>query len=320
MITADVADPAQMDDAVRQALARFGTVHGVFHAAGLPGQGLTQLKTADIAAQVMAPKIQGTLALDRAFAGVPLDFMLLVSSIAAITGGGPGQIDYCAANAFLDAFAQRHHAKHGVTVAINFGEWQWDAWSEGLKGFQPEMQEAMRSHRRQFGISFEEGMEGVRRILALDVPQLILLPEDAVAMIGGSNSCSVTNISNAVKQTRGRRTGAYPRPALPTPFAAAESEMERQIATVWQEILGIEQVGADDNFFDLGGNSLVGLQLIGRINRDLDMSIPLSCIYEYSTVRRQAEMIEEILMIQAVGMDQEQVDASLSGDFVEEVV
>jgi acyl transferase domain-containing protein/acyl carrier protein len=320
LITADVADPAQMADAVRQAIERFGTINGVFHAAGLPGQGLTQLKTVETAATVMAPKIQGTLALDRAFAGVELDFMVLVSSIASFTGGGPGQIDYCAANAFLDAFAQRHRAKHGMTVSISFGEWQWDAWSEGLKGFQPEMQEAMRSHRRQFGISFEEGMEGIRRILALDVPQMILLPEDAVAMIAGSNSCSVTNISNAVQQTRGRRMSAYPRPALSNPFVAAESDIERQVATVWQEVLGIEQVGIDDNFFDLGGNSLVGLQLIGRINRDLDMSIPLSCIYEYSTVRRQAEMTEEILMIQAVGLEQEQVDTSLSGDFIEEVV
>jgi NAD(P)-dependent dehydrogenase (short-subunit alcohol dehydrogenase family)/acyl carrier protein len=320
IITADVANQGQMDDAVQQALARFGAVHGVFHAAGLPGQGLTQLKTVQAVAQVMAPKIQGTLALDRAFAGVPLDFMVLVSSIAALTGGGPGQIDYCAANAFLDAFAQRHRHDHGVTVSINFGEWQWDAWSDGLKGFQPEMQEALRSHRRQFGISFEEGMEGVRRILALDVPQLILLPEDAVMMIGGSNSCSVANISSAVQQTRGRRMTAYPRPALSAAFVAAQSDMQRQVASVWQDALGILEVGIEDNFFDLGGNSLVGLQLIGRLNRDLEMSIPLSSIYEYSTVKRQAEMIDEILLIQAVGLDQEKDDVNLSGQFIEEAV
>ncbi|HEV2620416.1 MAG TPA: SDR family NAD(P)-dependent oxidoreductase [Acidobacteriaceae bacterium] len=320
LITADVADQAQMDAAVREAVARFGTINGVFHAAGLPGQGLTQLKTAQAMAEVIAPKIQGTLALDRALSGVQLDFMILVSSIAAITGGGPGQFDYCAANAFVDAFAQWHRRKHGVTVSINFGEWQWDAWSEGLKGYQPEMQEAMKQHRRQFGISFEEGMEGIRRILALDVPQMILLPEDAVAMIGGSNNCAVTSISNAVQKSRGRRMAAYPRPALATQFVAAGSDMEQQIATVWQEVLGIEQVGIDDNFFDLGGNSLVGLQLIGRINRELDMSIPLSCIYEHSTVKKQAEMTEEILMIQAVGLGQDQVDASLSGHFIEEVV
>ncbi|HEV2682243.1 MAG TPA: SDR family NAD(P)-dependent oxidoreductase, partial [Rhodanobacter sp.] len=284
IITADVADPVQMEDAVRQALERFGTINGVFHAAGLPGQGLTQLKTAQAAAIVMAPKIQGTLALDRAFSGVDLDFMILVSSIASIAGGGPGQIDYCAANAFMDAFAQRHHAKHGVTVSINFGEWQWDAWSDGLKGYQPEMQEALRQHRRQFGITFEEGMEGIRRILAIDVPQMILLPEDAVAIIEGSNSCAVTTISNAVQQTRGGRSTAYPRPALSSQFIAASNEMERKIAAVWQRALGIDQIGTKDNFFDLGGNSLVGLQVVAELRKELEVELTQVVLYQAPTI------------------------------------
>ena len=59
-----------MDAAVREAIERFGRIDGVLHAAGLPGQGLTQLKTAQTAAAVMAPKIQGTLALDRALEGL----------------------------------------------------------------------------------------------------------------------------------------------------------------------------------------------------------------------------------------------------------
>ena len=75
---------------------------------------MTQLKTAQTAAAAMAPKIQGTLVLDRALAGLDLDFMILMSSVAAFTGGGPGQIDYCAANAFLDAFAHHRRGAHGA--------------------------------------------------------------------------------------------------------------------------------------------------------------------------------------------------------------
>ncbi|WP_460930945.1 SDR family NAD(P)-dependent oxidoreductase, partial [Oleiagrimonas citrea] len=286
LITADVADAEQMEAAVREAVQQFGAIDGVIHAAGLPGQGLTQLKTTETVAQVMAPKIQGTLALDRALtrAGVELDFLLLVSSIAAITGGGPGQIDYCAANAFLDAFAQRHRHRHGLTVSINFGEWQWDAWSDGLKGYQPEMQEALKQHRRQFGITFEEGMEAVRRILALDVPQMILLPEDAVAMIESSNSCFVTTISSAVQQTRGRRQAAYPRPSLATQFVAASNELERKVAEIWQRVLGISEIGTKDNFFDLGGNSLVGLQVVAELRKELDVELRQVVLYEAPTI------------------------------------
>src|SRR5262249_17378084 len=178
--------------------------------------------------------------------------------------------DYCAANAFLDAFAHHRRGAHGLTVAINFGEWQWDAWSEGLKGFQPEVREAFIQHRRQFGITFEEGMEAIRRVLSLDLPQIIVLPEDAVAMLAGSNACSVTHLTPAGRQDRARRQSSYPRPALSSTFMAAGNELERRIAGVWQQVLGIEPIGIQDNFFDLGGNSLVGLQVIAELRKVLD--------------------------------------------------
>ena len=292
LVTADVTDQSQMDAAVREAIERFGRIDGVLHAAGLPGQGLTQLKTAQTAAAAMAPKIQGTLVLDRALAGLDLDFMILVSSIAVFTGGGPGQIDYCAANAFLDAFAHhRRRGAHGLTVAINFGEWQWDAWSEGLKGFQPQIREAYIQHRRQFGITFEEGMEAIRRVLSLDLAQIIVLPEDAVAMVAGSNACSVTHLTQVVRQDRTRRQSSYPRPALPTSFVAAGNELERKIAGVWQQVLGIDQIGIKDNFFDLGGNSLVGLQVIAELRKALEVELTPIVLYEAPTIEAQVRYL-----------------------------
>jgi hypothetical protein len=52
---------------------------------------------------------------------------VLFSSITSATGGGPGQVDHCAANAFLDA-RTRHHQP---AIAISWGEWQWDALAGG---------------------------------------------------------------------------------------------------------------------------------------------------------------------------------------------
>jgi acyl transferase domain-containing protein/acyl carrier protein len=263
----------------------------VLHAAGLPGQGLTQLKSAQTAAAVMAPKIQGTLVLDRALAGLDLDFMILASSVAAVSGGGPGQIEYCAANAFLDAFAHHRRGARGLTVAINFGEWQWDAWSEGLKGFQPEIREAFVQHRRKFGITFEEGMEAIRRVLSLDLAQIILLPEDAVAMVAGSNACSVTHLTQVVSQDRARRQNRYPRPALPTSFVAAGNEIEDKIVEAWKEVLGIEEIGIHDNFFDLGGTSLSALQLVAGLRRTLSTPLSPIVIFECPTVHALAKRL-----------------------------
>ena len=66
VLQADVTDRTQMTEAVQRAVARFGALHGVLHTAGVPGVGLLQLKTREAAARVLAPKVQGTLALVEA--------------------------------------------------------------------------------------------------------------------------------------------------------------------------------------------------------------------------------------------------------------
>ncbi len=128
VIAADVTQAAQMKAAVKQARARFGALHGVLHTAGVLADGVIQLKDASVAASVLAPKVQGTLALEAALAddkhAPALDFLMLFSSISAFAGLA-GQIDYAAANAFLDATAQARHARGDVhTIAVDWSQWQ----------------------------------------------------------------------------------------------------------------------------------------------------------------------------------------------------
>ncbi len=136
VLAADVTDEAAMREVVRRARERFGPVQGAIHAAGVPGGGVIQLKTAEAAERVLAPKIQGTRALAAALADEPLDVLVLCSSTFAVTGG-VGQVDYCAANSFLDAFA-RHHSARGVrTVSIGWGAWQEVGMAAAAAGAAP---------------------------------------------------------------------------------------------------------------------------------------------------------------------------------------
>ena len=122
--SADVTDEARMRALVERARSRFGRVDGVVHAAGVPGGGIIQLKTPEKAAAILAPKVQGARVLGKIFEEGGLDFMLLCSSRSAVLGGF-GQVDYCAGNAFLDAFAHEHSARTGVhTVAVDWDGWQ----------------------------------------------------------------------------------------------------------------------------------------------------------------------------------------------------
>ena len=123
ILPADVTDLAAMRRVVSQALEKFGRIDGVLHAAGVLDDGLIQLKQKDAADRVLAPKVTGTLVLEEALAGLTLDFLVLFSSVSCFTAP-IGQVDYVAANAFLDAYAAARNGQGKPwTVAINWGRW-----------------------------------------------------------------------------------------------------------------------------------------------------------------------------------------------------
>jgi amino acid adenylation domain-containing protein len=116
----DVTNLDQMRDIVALARQHYGKIDGVFHAAGILDDGPLVLKTEKSAARVIDPKVRGTLVLEEALRDEPLCCFVLFSSISSIFPPA-GQVDYAAANAFLDAFALSR--KDPVTV-INWGAWR----------------------------------------------------------------------------------------------------------------------------------------------------------------------------------------------------
>ncbi len=120
---ADVTDLEQLRRVVAQTRQRFGRINGVIHAAGVTDDELIQFKTRESARRVLEPKIKGALALDEVLRKEDMDFQLLFSSTSSLVGWA-GQIDYAAANAFLDAFAHSKSSSKCFTAAINFGIWQ----------------------------------------------------------------------------------------------------------------------------------------------------------------------------------------------------
>jgi amino acid adenylation domain-containing protein len=84
------------------------------------------------------------------------------------------------------------------------------------------------------------------------------------------------------------------RPELDETFLAPSNETEEILAGIWAELLDFEQVGVDDNFFDLGGHSLLGTQLISRIRNAFRIELPLRRLFESPTIAGLAEAIEEM--------------------------
>ncbi|MGB8688993.1 MAG: alpha/beta fold hydrolase, partial [Microcoleus sp.] len=125
IVCADLANQLQMQEKIAASTDSFGKINGVIHTAGVPAGGVIQLKTLEMASGTLAAKVKGTLVLDSIFKDMQLDWFVLCSSLGSIVGEF-GQVDYCAANAFLDSFAHYKTNRDGTkTISIN-----WDTWQE----------------------------------------------------------------------------------------------------------------------------------------------------------------------------------------------
>jgi acyl carrier protein len=97
--------------------------------------------------------------------------------------------------------------------------------------------------------------------------------------------------------------GKVDRKGLPNPetisgareqaYAAPRSDSERTIAEIWQELLRVQQVGLHDNFFDLGGNSLLVVQAQVRLREVLGADLPVVRLFQYPTVSALAKFLSE---------------------------
>ncbi|NER52861.1 MAG: amino acid adenylation domain-containing protein, partial [Symploca sp. SIO1A3] len=114
--------------------------------------------------------------------------------------------------------------------------------------------------------------------------------------------------------------GKVDRKALPVPdvvsnlsteYVAPQTETQKTLAEIWKEVLGIQKVGIHDNFFDLGGHSLMATQVVSRVRQAFGIDVPLTTLFENSTI---AELSENLVEQQL-----EQVDSNILEQILAEV-
>ncbi|MHC5819629.1 MAG: type I polyketide synthase [Nostoc sp.] len=288
VMSADVTNTEQMHLAIAQAESQFGQLNGVVHAAGVPGGGMIQRKTQEEAESILAPKVKGTLVLNAILKDIQLDFFVLTSSINSILGGF-GQVDYCGANAFLDAFAYCNISKRSTFItSIN-----WDAWQEvGMAvntAVSQKLQE-LRSEDIKQAISPHEGIDALMRILGSIIPQVVVSCSDLLNSLHQHNSYDELRVLELLEKVNESKL-KYPRPELSNNYIAPRNETEQKIVDIWQQSLGIEQIGIHDNFFELGGDSLIGIQVISHLNKALNLNFSVAKLYECPHVAAMSNIL-----------------------------
>jgi iturin family lipopeptide synthetase A len=261
----DISDRKRFSEVLEAAEQQVGPINGVFHAAGVThGRSINtidQLETTDFETQ-FSPKINGLLVLYEVLKDRKLDFCLATSSLSAVLGGiwfGA----YAPANSFMDYFIRAHKTASSLKnwISINLDAIDFNGIGND-------------------NISNEQLPRVIEHALLLkELPQLIL---------------SVKPLQQRLDDFIDERNG------LPEGMTNAEEAMtdelsgaESTLFKLWVNFFGRADFGIDDNFFEVGGDSLKALTLIARINRELSINLGLADFFRKPRIRSLATYLSD---------------------------
>ncbi|MGH9869508.1 MAG: SDR family NAD(P)-dependent oxidoreductase [Candidatus Polarisedimenticolia bacterium] len=280
-------DPENMPTVMREVRSRFGRLDTVLHTAGSIGGGMIHLKQHDAAERVLSPRVRGA----RMLAGQLGDGEHLILFSSAISATGVfGQVDYCAASSFLDAFAHASRSAGGPrVVAVDWGMALWDRWQEVSGPGGAALLDQLRDIQRSIGITVEEGVDAMWRAISWGEPQMVVCTQDLEMLVAQTASSSVTDfLSQARPSVRSAQEGA-------AGIEAAASDTERKVADAWTALLGVSPIGRSDNFFELGGNSLLAIQLASQLRRAFGIELPIARLFEATDLAAQAAAVDQAI-------------------------
>jgi nonribosomal peptide synthetase protein BlmVIII len=249
----------------------------------------------------IAARVTGTLALREAIAGQHPDFVLLCSSIGTVLHKLKfGEVGYLASHAFLNAYAEAAAAAGEPVVAVAWTDWlETGMWAEaqqrlreryavtatGAGGLHP-------AADLLAGITTAEAVEVFDRIVGAGLSGAVVVStQDLDVLLGRHEAFEAARHDVLAGDLRLRGTHRE-RPPLPTPHVPPAGATQAAVAALWTQLLGVRDPGADDDFFDLGGDSLLALRFLGRLREETGVDHPVARFFEAPTVRAVASAVE----------------------------
>ncbi|MDV3347347.1 beta-ketoacyl synthase N-terminal-like domain-containing protein [Leptothoe sp. LEGE 181152] len=289
ILQADISNFEQMQAALSQTEQKFGALNGVIHAVVLGAAQLFKpiqdITPADCKLQFQG-KIDGLFILQELLGSKSLDFCLLISSLASLFGG-LGHAAYAAANLFMDAFAHQHNQAFPTPwLSVN-----WD----GRKPVLPESKAIpLVETSSEQTILPEEDIKIFQHVLAWSqLNQIIVSTRELQPRVDyWTRWESLREEANLIKGNNDQSHHA--RPELENAYVPPRHATEKMLADIWQTIIGIDLVGIHDNYFELGGDSLISIQVMAQIRETFQVDLPSSSLFESPTVAGMANHINNI--------------------------
>ncbi|HEX3047450.1 MAG TPA: amino acid adenylation domain-containing protein, partial [Bacillota bacterium] len=288
----DVSSFALMEEAIKDLRHAFGKINGIIHSAGIAGAGFIANQDETVFERVLAPKVAGTWIIDELTRNDHLDFFIMCSSVTTLMGVS-GQGDYTAANAYQDSFAASRAKRGARTLVINWAGWRETGMAYEY-GINPDgvfkaisTETAIKALDRIFShFDLNRAIVGIlnyqHEMFAAARPLPIKLSKEIAQGLRKRGPIKPAFDNSAPVKTAGRKTGNY-------------SETENQIAQVFGLVLGVSEINIFDNFYDLGGDSIIGMKIVNSLNDQMKIRIDVSAIFQYPSIKELAEYLNQKL-------------------------
>ncbi|MGW8066883.1 SDR family NAD(P)-dependent oxidoreductase [Streptomyces ziwulingensis] len=287
-------DAADRDDLARvlDGVPAEHPLTAVVHAAGVLDDGLLDDLTPDRVDRVLRPKADAAWHLHELTRDSKLTAFVMFSSYAGVAGG-PGQANYAAANAFLDALAQYRRARGLTAHSLAWGFWEDRSELTGtLDG--ADLARLARSGIRP--LTADQGLGLLSAATGLDTAQLVPVSLDTRALRGDE----VPPLLRALARPATRRTATTAPGGTGTPVGEGPADLRRRLAGLAgpqqqallhrivvghvAAVLGhasAESLDAGRGFLDLGMSSLTAVELRNRLNAETGLSLPTTLIFDH---------------------------------------
>ncbi|MFF1908469.1 SDR family NAD(P)-dependent oxidoreductase [Kitasatospora sp. NPDC058218] len=298
-VTVTAADTADRE-ALRALLADVRPpLSGVVHTAGVLDDGVVESLTADQVAAVLRPKADAALALHELTADQDLAAFVLYSSAAGVFGS-PGQANYAAANAFLDALAARRRATGRPALSLAWGLWQPRS---GMTGHLGATDHGRLARNGAVGMTPEQGLALFDAALRLDRSMLVAAPLDLAGLRGRGEGVPplLRDLVAPARRTVGTGRaddGSLVLRLTRLPATERARVLLRAVRGHAATVLGHDGpdlVGADRPFKDLGFDSLTAVELRNRLNTATGLRLPATVVFESPSARELAERLRREL-------------------------
>jgi malonyl CoA-acyl carrier protein transacylase len=294
---ADVAEWGEMVKLFEEIKTSMPPLRGIIHAAGVLDDGILRQQNWERFAQVMAPKIKGTWNLHLLTQELSLDFWVSFSSVASLLGS-PGQGNYAAANAFMDAVAHYRTAAGLPGLSLNWGPWD----EAGMAASLDVRQRTRLSAQGIEPIPLAAGLQILENLLAGSAAQVGILPVNWTKFMQrfpeGVMSSFLDSVGIAFEQPAKQQT-QFLQELQSAPVSERRNLLIGYVRSQVAQVLGLgepERIDIQQGLSDLGLDSLMSVELKNHLQTSLGCSIPTTLAYDYPTVEALTDYLAKEVM------------------------